>query len=859
MIHSLTLLTVLAAPPALEAKSRPYDVQHYKLELRLGEGGTFSNVLTTTLKTSKAVQELEFDAYDLKISSAKVDGEAAEFKETYDPATHTGTLKLKTKKPVTPNKDAQVEIAYQVTAGITNQGIFTASEPDQPNALPGYFTHFEPNYAQRFMPLNDTPADKATSEVLAIVDGKYTVISNGRKEKDEAFTENGQNLRRVHWKQEAAHSPYLIAIAIGQFDAVPVSEDIPSTLWVPTGARDRAFVAQDVLKQLWNFQVGYVGTKYPWAKLDVVAVPRFYWSGMENTSVIFERTSELLVDHKNDQLARSAIVGLLSHEMAHQYFGDLVTCANWNEVWMNEGFATWLGTLAWDDYNGTDQDEAEVRTAVSLLDRYFAQEDGPHSHPLVVKGMPGEQAFDSTSYTKGANVLRMLELWVGKAEMKKALKLYFEKNAGKAVTSDDFFKAVFESTKKEKELKPFKEAWLTKKGYPVLFVDQSFSGGKLTVTIRQQPNNASEKGPFVFKLPITISRVTEPAFKKDEVITVDKPEVKVTIDVPAAPQWINWNRNFGALAKINPTSISEDQWVDAARNDADPVWRLIATRQLLGELINPAMKQETKPTETAMGAIMDVLNKDPSAYVREAVLHRLAETRFRKLPSDFNAPLLALSKRPDNLNDDPAGYIRVRNAAMSALARCDSPDGHKYLLDELSKREIDINYVEAFATAAARIGTPNAFGQLGAALVNQKSRGAGYYRRAVASLGAAHSIEAIPLIRDVIKANGTNNELIRAITDNLEANHELRETNEFARLVKDVALDEKINEEIRGEFVTGLDDVKYDSAKAALTEIVEKTKVDSIKTWAKRTLDANFPAPPPAKEDKGAKKDGKKK
>ncbi len=373
----------------------------------------------------------------------------------------------------------------------------------------------------------------------------------------------------MHWKQEQSPTrPYLIALAIAQLEPVLVNEDIPSTLWVPPGSKDRAFVAVDVLKGLYNFQVGFTGTKYPFAKLDVVAVPSFIWGGMENTSVIFERTSRLLVSHKNDMLSRSPIVSLLSHEIAHQYFGDWVTCAWWNDIWLNEGFATYLGSAATDAYNDNDEIEIE-RTAGRVRWDYFREEDGPHAHPWWSRA-PGEDAFDSTSYIKGANVLRMLELWVGKAEMKKALKLYLEKNGGKAVTSADFFNAVFEATKKGKELLAFKESWLNKKGYPVLFTDSTFAAGKLTLTIRQQPNHPDEKGPFVFKLPIAISRASEPAFSQDALLTIDKPEVKVTLDVPAAPEWINWNKNFGALAKINPYLGQRGQWVDAARNDPDP-------------------------------------------------------------------------------------------------------------------------------------------------------------------------------------------------------------------------------------------------------------------------------------------------
>lgn len=853
VISMVGLVAAAAAPGGLQPKNRPYDAQHYKLELRLGEGGTFSNVATITVKASKALPEIELDAYDLKFSSAKVDGEAAEFKETYSPETRTGVVKVKPKKPVAAGKDAVIELAYTVTAGTSNQGLFTAQEPDLPNALPGYFTHFEPNFAQRFFPVNDTPADKATSEVFAVVDGRYTVVSNGKKELDEKFTENGQNLRRVHWKQEQPHSPYLIAVAIGQLEPVLVNEDIPSSLWVPPHRKADGFVAQDVLKGLYNFQVGFTGTRFPFSKLDVVAVPRFFWSGMENSSVIFERTSKLLVDHKNDHTARSRIVGLLSHELAHQYFGDWVTCAWWNDVWLNEGFATYLGGLAADDY--ADNDEHEVWITRALIDGYFPEEDGPRAHPLVVRGVPAEEAFDSTSYTKGSHVLRMLELWIGKPELKKVFKAYLEKHGGKAVTSDDFFKVVYEVTKKEKELKPFKDAWLNKKGYPIIFPDTQFAAGKLTVKIRQQPNQSSEKGPFVFKLPIVIHRATEPSFTKEEVITVDKPEVTVTIDVPAAPQWINWNKNFGALVKVNPTSINEDRLTDAARSDEDPTWRLQSTLQLLGELGNKQKVEETKPTDAAMGAIFDVLQKDPSPYVREVVLQRLANTRFKKLPPEFAAPLLALAKRPEGLNEDPAGYIRVRVAAMEALARVDSPDGHKWMMDELGKREIDINYMHGYAAAAARIGTANSLGTLRAALVTQRGRGMAYYRRTASALALSTNTDALLIMREVFKTNPGNNELAREVLDGLQANKELRETTPFAAFVRDGVLDEATyTEEIRADLITYLDDVKYESAKIALTEIVAGTRSEQLKASAQRVLDANFPAPPPAKPEPKKKK-----
>ncbi|GMU62826.1 MAG: hypothetical protein AMXMBFR34_45890 [Myxococcaceae bacterium] len=851
---ALFLSAAPAPAPAFQPKNRPYDAQHYKLEVSLEPEHVFKNRLTATLKATKALSEIELDAYDLKIEMLLVDNQAADFKLNYNAGTRTGTIVIKPKKPIPAGKDTLVEVSYQVTANTTSQdGMFLATETEGKTSAPGYFTHFEALSAQRFFPCNDQPSDKATSEVLAVVDEKYQVVSNGRKEKDEKFSEGGKNLRRVHWKQEAPHSTYLVALAVAQLEPVLVTEDVPSTLWVPPGTKDRAFIANDALKGLYNFQVGFTGTKYPWAKLDVVAVPGYFWGGMENTSAIFERTSRLLVDHKNDQTARTSIVGLLSHEMAHQWFGDLVTCAWWNEAWLNEGFATYLGLATLDDYNNNE--DVEVYRARALVEGYFHQEDGPRAHPLLLKNATPDQAFDSVSYTKGANVLRMLELWLGPAEMKKALKAYLEKHAGKGVTSDDFFKSVYETTKKEKELKGFKDAWLNKKGYPVIFPDTSFGNGKLTVKIRQQPNHASEKGPFVFKLPIVIHRAQEPAYHQDAVILVDKSEVSVDLDVPAAPQWINWNKDLGALVKVNPTSVSEDRLVDAARHDPDPVWRLLATWQLLGELGNPEMKEETKPTDAALGAILDVLTKDRSPYVREAVLLRLAQTRFKELPKEFSAPLLALAKRPTDLDEDPVGYIRVRRAAMEALGRVKNDDGHKFLLDELARPQVDINYLPGFAAGAARIGTPGALGTLRAALVTQKGRGMGYYERAATAVALSTSVDAVALLKDIFKSNAQNAGLARSMFAALARNRELRESAEYAALVKSIVLDEAAYPEtVRANALSSLDDVKYESAHQVLDEIAAKATSETIKASAKKVLDANFPAPPRAAPEKGKKK-----
>ncbi len=859
MTPSLLLAGVLAAgnPAAFLQKNRPYDAQSYRLELGLNDDGSFKNKLIAKLKITKATQELELDAYDLTVEFALVDGKPAVPTPKYDPETRTGTLTLKA-PGLAVGKEVTVEIAYTGKAGVQHEGFFKVVDGEDAKLLPYYFTHFQPHFAQRFFPLNDTPADKASWELYAVVDSRYTVLSNGTKTKDEVFQEQSKNLRRVEWKQEKAHSMYFTGIAIGQFEAVSINDDLPSTMWVAPGRKDRTWVVQNELKSLWNFEAGYAGAKYGWPKLDVVALPRFFWSGMENSGLVFLRESKVNVEVKNDQLARPVVMKLLANEMAHQWFGNLVTAKWWDEIWLDEGLTTHLGELAFDDAQGTEQ--VEIERTVAIVEDYFRQEDGPRAHALVVKGGTAAESSDFVTNRKGAAVIRMLEQWLGQKDFKVGLKAYLEKYAYQAVGTDDFFNGVLGALKKDKDkdLKGFKDSWTTKKGYPVIYPEFSFGGSQVTVTIRQQNSNPSEKGPFVFKLPIVVHRENEPQYTVKQTILVDKPEVKVSFDVPAAPQWIDWNEDFGALVRVNKTTVPEDQWIDGARYDPDPTWRLIAAWNLLGELGNPNMETEARPTDAALLAITDLLAKDPSPYVREAVMKRLTDSRFKRLPKDFAAIGLKLAKKPENLNDDPLGYMRVRGAALEMLGKTDAPDGHAYILEQLGKREIDINFLGAFSGGAARINTAASLATLKSAIVTQKSRGYPFFRRTAEALGSMEGPEVIASIKEVLTQNANNPELTRQLFNRLADNKALRENPDFAPMIAVLVTDDAFNgDDVREMMLASLDDVKTPVAKESLLEVIKSSKSEQTKALAKKVLDANFPqapAPAPVKDPKGGKK-----
>jgi hypothetical protein len=315
------------------------------------------------------------------------------------------------------------------------------------------------------------------------------------------------------------------------------------------------------------------------------------------------------------------------------------------------------------------------------------------------------------------------------------------------------------------------------------------------------------------------------------VVTVDKAEVSIDLDVPALPDWVNFNVNAAALVGIDLPSLNEESLVLAARHDPDPTWRLFAAWALLGELGKPVVKEETKPTISATDAVLDVLTKDPSPYVREGVLQRLAHTGFKKLPPEFSAPIYALAKRPDGLNEDPQGTVRVRRAAMEALGRIDDTDAHKWLMDELMKPKPDLAYLSGLAMGAARLSSNAGLASLRAAITTQKARSPAAYRRTVEALGAVTSADVLPVLKETLGATASEPALHLAIVERLKRNRAFASSPELAQVAKELALDESTSEGAR-LVVLSLLEGSAETGRKAAAAVAAATKSERVKARA---------------------------
>ncbi|MBM4378723.1 MAG: hypothetical protein FJ086_05385, partial [Deltaproteobacteria bacterium] len=399
---------------------------------------------------------------------------------------------------------------------------------------------------------------------------------------------------------------------------------------------------------------------------------------------------------------------------------------------------------------------------------------------------------------------------------------------------------------KEKEVRAFKEAWLTRRGYPVVEPSWSYASGELTLTVKQRPNHPADKTVFAFKLPLTVHRRYEPAYHEALALTVDKPVVTLKVKLPAAPEWINWNRGGNALARVDAAALPEGEWISAAREEKDPAWRLLAQLALAA----PFSKEPSTgsaPSLSALTALLAALAEDPSPYVREAVLRRLADSPWKRLPADFGPLVLGLAQRPAGLPEDAVGNLRVRAAALQLLGRVDHAPGREYLFDLLRRSDLDANLVEAATCGSAALGDGESLTELAAAVRRQKGRGPFFHRSALAGLARYPGKEVLPHLRRELEDGVLGAEVVRVVVSALHDNDRLVQSPEGVAFILGFLLDEDRGDDVKHWVLELLDDVKTPEARAALVAVTEAGGVaDALKAQARKVLEVNFPAAPPA-------------
>lgn len=469
---------------APEFQRLPKDVKPIKYTVTLEpdlETFTFKGFVDIELDVVRSTNELKFHAQDLEIFKAEVFSNGNSFSTgdsvlpvKIDKEAGTAIVGLG-RKLLEPGK-ARLHLDFQGTLNDSMAGFYRAGYMKDGKKHYMATTQFEATEARKALPCWDEPALKAQFSVTLIVPEGLTGLSNMPEESRELLPSGST---AVKFADTPVMSTYLLAFIIGDLEKVTTSTKagVEVNVYTTPGNKEQGRFSLKIASEIITFFADYFGIDYPLPKADLVAVPEFAMGAMENWGLITFRDTALLVDEATSSAAACQHVAyVVSHELAHQWFGNLVTMEWWSDLWLNEGFATWVGWLGvdhvhpewdvWTQFASSDMGSALVTDA--LLS----------SHPIEVPiNDPKEitQVFDALSYRKGACVVRQLDAAVTPDLFKKGLRTYLKRHQWGNTVTNDLWKAVAEESGKPVE--DMMRSWTQQMGYPLISVTPSPNGG----------------------------------------------------------------------------------------------------------------------------------------------------------------------------------------------------------------------------------------------------------------------------------------------------------------------------------------------------------------------------------------------
>ncbi len=474
------LLCLTPLDPAAERLPTGVRPSHYDLAFDVDlSRALFEGTETIHVQLDRPTTRIVLNALDLTFHDVTVGTRATRQNAAVavDMGAQTVTL---TVARVIPAGTADIRIRY--TGVLNNQlrGFYLSHSGGRNYAI----TQFESSDARRAFPCFDEPAMKATFDVRLTIDRGDTAISNGRLLSDTPGPGNsGHTLR---FATSPRMSSYLVAMAVGDFQCLEdTAENVPIRVCATPSKKELGHVALDWAKEILTFYNHYFSIKYPFGKLDMVAVPDFAAGAMENIGAIFYREADLLADTDTaSPFTRKSIASLLAHEMAHQWFGNLVTMQWWDDLWLNEGIATWMANrplaAAKPDWNIAVDEVGATRSAfnLDLLQTTRAV------HSRVETPQQIEESFDAIAYEKGAAVMRMIENYLGPEQLRKGINAYLEKYAYGNATSENFWTVM--TSVSGKPVDRILPTFVNQPGAPLVEVSLDCRNGRTQLSLRQR-------------------------------------------------------------------------------------------------------------------------------------------------------------------------------------------------------------------------------------------------------------------------------------------------------------------------------------------------------------------------------------
>jgi len=505
--------TTKGATPSTVTTQLPRTVvpSHYDLTITpdaaamtfTGKAAISVDVKTATPSIKLQAADLTFSSVTLRDASGKSLGAA---KVAVDPDAQTATFTFA--KPVQPGSYV-LDIAYAGKINTQANGLFALDYKDEKGTSHrALFTQFENSDARRFMPSWDEPFYKATFDLKAVVPSDQMAVGNmpvaSRKDLG-----GGKTL--VTFGESPKMSTYLLFFGLGDFERKTTQAGGAEIgMITKKGSLDQGDYALNASAEILPYYNDYFGTAYPLPKLDHIAAPgrSQFFSAMENWGAIFYFENALLLDPKIASDAnRERIFTVVAHEMAHQWFGDLVTMSWWDDLWLNEGFASWMESRATEKFHPEWHPEL---TAVGGREAAMSQDSLAATHPIInhiATVEEASQAFDTITYQKGEAVIRMLEAYAGSDEWRDGVRAYMKRYNHSNTVTDDLWREIDATS--GKPITQIAHDFTLQPGIPLIKASAACTDGATTLSLtqgeftRDRPN----KKPLSWHVPINAASV----------------------------------------------------------------------------------------------------------------------------------------------------------------------------------------------------------------------------------------------------------------------------------------------------------------------------------------------------------------
>lgn len=481
---------------------------------------TIRGSVTIALDILKPTRRIVLNAHEVEITKATLlYGENRALKPMLDANEQTVTFEL----PI-ELKPGKCELALEFTGKINKQaqGLYYDRYQTTSGEKTLLATQMEAVDARRMFPCWDEPAFRATFDLTAVLPEKWLAMSNMPIERERVLP--GTGTKQVTFMRTPSMVSYLVVLAAGELEALEDEVDgIKLRILCTEGKKDSAHYAMESTKKILRYYNDYFGLKYPLPKLDQLATPGGFSGAMENWGGIIYNEGALLFDPKNSsENTRERVFAVIAHEVAHQWFGDLVTMAWWDNLWLNEGFASWMGTKVSDDLNPTWQVWLRADRAKEEVMPLDARKG---THPIqqpVRTEAEANSAFDAITYVKGQSFLRMLEVYLGDEAFRTGMRIYMKRHQFGNTTTEDLWAALEEGS--GKPVRALAAGWTTQSGFPVVKIAAECRDGKHALTLTQErfTLNDPDAAPQTWRVPVRFGVVNDPA-QNAQVLLEDQP------------------------------------------------------------------------------------------------------------------------------------------------------------------------------------------------------------------------------------------------------------------------------------------------------------------------------------------------